>query len=101
MMTSILFLVAVIALSNLVFIVISKISSNRRFAKEQLELARIVTKQQTVKEVNTSHDSVGLANNQRISTVNSSYRTSMQILNNFHENISQPSSLNSPLENFR
>lgn len=102
MMTSIIFLVSVIALSNLIFITVSRITSKKRFAKEQLELARIL--EQTpryVPETYISEDPVFESNNPGRLNVHSGYRTSLQILNTVSENITPRRSFGSTAENFR
>ncbi len=102
MMTSILFLVSIIAATNLLFIIVSRITSNRRFAKEQLELARISAQTpKRVQEVNTTSEPIFTSNNPGRLNVHSGYRTSLQILNTVSENINPQRSFNSAVENFR
>lgn len=101
-MTSILFLVSIIAATNLLFIIISRITSNRRFAKEQLELARISAQTpKRVTETSISEDPIFTSNNPSRLNVHSGYRTSLQILNTVSENINPKRSFNSAVENFR
>lgn len=102
MMTSILFLVSIIAASNLLFIIVSRIASNRRFAKEQLELAKISAQTpKRVQEVNTTSEPIFTSNNPGRLNVHSGFRTSFQILNTVSENIDTRQSFNSTAENFR
>jgi hypothetical protein len=101
-MTSILFLVSIIAASNLLFIIVSRIASNRRFAKEQLELAKISAQTpKRVQEVNTTSEPIFTSNNPGRLNVHSGFRTSFQILNTVSENIDTRQSFNSTAENFR
>jgi|GEM_PF-3089616 len=102
MMTSILFLVSIIAVSNLLFIIVSRITSKKRFAKEQLELARISAQTpKRVQEVIATNDPVFTSNSPGRLNVHSGYRTSLQILNTVSENINPQRSFNSAVENFR
>lgn len=102
MMTSILFLVSVIALTNLLFIIVSKISSKRNFAKEQLELARISAQTpKRVPETNISEDPIFMSNNPSRLNIHSGYRTSFQIMNSVSENLTPRRSFSSTAENFR
>jgi len=50
MLSYIILLVSAIAIFNILFIVFSKVTSNRRFRREQLELARITTQGAVVRE---------------------------------------------------
>ncbi|GAB1441952.1 hypothetical protein MASR2M39_07870 [Ignavibacteriales bacterium] len=102
MMTSILFLVSIIAATNLLFIIVSRIASNRRFAKEQLELARISAQTpKRVQEVNTTNEPIFTSNNPGRLNVHSGFKTSFQILNTVSQNIATRQSFNSTAENFR
>jgi len=102
MMTSILFLVSIIAATNLLFIIVSRIASNRRFAKEQLELARISAQTpKRVLEVNTTNEPIFTSNNPGRLNVHSGFKTSFQILNTVSQNIATRQSFNSTAENFR
>ncbi len=102
MMTSILFLVSIIAASNLLFIIVSRIASNRRFAKEQLELAKISAQTpKRVQEVNTTSEPIFTSNNPGRLNVHSGFKTSFQILNTVSQNIDTRQSFNSTAENFR
>jgi len=65
MLSSIILLVPAIAVLNIVFSIFSKVTSNRKFRREQLELARITSKGITIQERVEENDS------ERESTINS------------------------------
>jgi len=50
MLSYIILLVSAIAIFNILFIVFSKVTSNRKFRREQLELARITSQGAVVRE---------------------------------------------------